>query len=57
MKGAGGVLRPLDAIAFLESTTLVPWEGDAATGRVSYVGKQASAFLGYPLDAWLRADF
>ena len=57
MKGAGGVLRPLDAIAFLESTTLVPWEGDAATGRVSYVGEQASAFLGYPLDEWLRADF
>ena len=48
---------PIDYRAFVESTPLVPWELDGATGRVTYVGPQARDFLGYPLDVWLDASF
>lgn len=48
---------PLDHQAFLESTPLVPWEGDAETGRVTFVGSQAIDFLGYPLAQWHHPGF
>jgi PAS domain S-box-containing protein len=47
----------LDHRAFLESTPLAPWEGDAETGRVTFVGHQALDLLGYPLSDWHRPDF
>jgi len=48
---------PIDYRALLESTPLVPWELDAATSRLVYVGPQARDLLGYPLDDWLDVDF
>lgn len=48
---------PIDYRAFLESTPLVPWELDPCSRRMNYVGPQAVALLGYPLDAWLEPDF
>ena len=41
----------LDAAGFLESTPLVPLE-IRLDGSVSYVGEQAEALLGFPLDVW-----
>jgi len=40
-----------------ESVRLIPWEADAATERFVYVGPQAVAILGYPLEDWLRPLF
>ena len=42
---------------FLESTPLVPWEADATTGTLTYVGPQALDYLGYPLENWLEPSF
>lgn len=47
----------IDYRAFLESTPLVPWELDPGSGRLTYVGPQAVALLGFALDEWLDADF
>jgi PAS domain S-box-containing protein len=41
----------------LESTHAIPWMADAETHRFSYVGRQATAILGYPLDGWYERDF
>ena len=41
----------------LESTPLVPWEADARTWRVTYVGPQVEALLGYPRADWYKPDF
>jgi PAS domain S-box-containing protein len=41
----------------LESTHAIPWVADARSWRFTYVGPQAGALLGYPLNAWLEADF
>ena len=41
----------------LESTPLVPWEADARTWRVTYVGPQVEALLGYPRASWYEPDF
>ena len=49
--------RSIDYRAFLESTPLVPWEYDSITERVTFVGPQAEAFLGYPAEAWLDPSF
>lgn len=49
--------RSIDYRAFLESTPLVPWEYDPITERMTFVGPQAVAFLGYPVEAWLGATF
>jgi PAS domain S-box-containing protein len=48
---------PVDARAFLEQTPLVPFEMDAETGRVTWVGPQAEAYLGLPVTAWSNPDF
>lgn len=48
---------PIDYQAFLESTPVVPWEFDTCSKRMSYVGPQAEAFLGYPIDDWLEPSF
>lgn len=47
----------IDYRAFLESTPLVPWEFDACSRRMAYVGPQAEALLGYPVDTWLEQAF
>ena len=41
----------------VETTNVVPWEADARSGRFSYVGPQAVAFLGFPMEAWLEEGF
>ena len=41
----------------LESTPLVPWEADARTWRVTYVGPQVEALLGYPRARLVRTGF
>jgi PAS domain S-box-containing protein len=41
----------------LESSPLVPWEADATTWRFSYVGPQAEALLGFPVEAWYSDNF
>ena len=41
----------------METTNVVPWEADLATGRFFYVGPQAVKFLGFPLDEWMRENF
>lgn len=48
---------PIDPHAFLESSPLVPIALCPETGRVSFVGPQASEHLGYPRAAWLEPDF
>ncbi len=40
-----------------EATHLVPWEVDLQTLRFTYVGPQAQALLGYPVENWYREDF
>lgn len=49
--------NPIDCRAFLESTPVIPWEMDAATGLMQYVGPQAVEILGHPLAAWLEESF
>jgi PAS domain S-box-containing protein len=39
------------------STKVIPWEADAATGEVFYVGPQARHLLGFPVSAWYSIDF
>jgi PAS domain S-box-containing protein len=41
----------------LELTSALPWVADLASWRFTYVGPQASRFLGYPPTAWLEKDF
>ncbi len=45
-----------DPTSFLESSPLVPLEVDPS-GRVLYVGPQAEALLGRPVEDWLTDDF
>lgn len=40
-----------------ESTTIIPWEADAKTFQFTYVGPQAEAILGYPVEEWYTQDF
>lgn len=48
---------PVDPRSLLETTPLIPWEADAGTGHISYVGPQGRDHLGYDLDEWRRAGF
>lgn len=41
----------------VESTSVVPWEANAAEWRFSYVGPQAETLLGYPLHIWYSEGF
>jgi PAS domain S-box-containing protein len=41
----------------VETANVVPWEADASTGRITYVGPQAEKILGYPTEAWYADDF
>ena len=41
----------------LETTNVVPWEAEAKTGRLTYVGPQAVGLLGYPLERWFEPNF
>ncbi len=41
----------------LETTRAVAWEADARTWQFTYVGPQAAALLGYPLEDWYQKDF
>ena len=49
--------RPIDYRAFLESTPLVPWVADAQTWEFTYVGPQAVALLGFPVEDWYDPAF
>lgn len=41
----------------VESTNVVPWEFDPSTMRFTYVGPQAVALLGYPVEDWYEEGF
>lgn len=41
----------------LESMNIIPWEADATTFQFTYVGPQATALLGYPVENWYQNDF
>jgi PAS domain S-box-containing protein len=41
----------------VETTNVVPWEADLKTGRFFYVGPQAVAFLGFPVEDWMQEGF
>lgn len=41
----------------LESTGAIPWEADAKTWQFTYVGRQATDILGYPIERWYEQDF
>jgi PAS domain S-box-containing protein len=41
----------------VETTQAVPWEADAETFRVRYIGPQAVRLLGYPAEDWYRDGF
>ena len=52
LRKSEGSLRRL-----LETVNVIPWEADAETWCFTYVGPQAAAILGYPLDDWYEKDF
>ena len=41
----------------VETTNVVPWEADLKTGQFFYVGPQAVAFLGFPVEDWMQEGF
>lgn len=41
----------------VETTRVIPWELDLDTWRFSYVGPQAVALVGYPVEDWLSKGF
>jgi PAS domain S-box-containing protein len=41
----------------VETANVVPWEADSRTNRLTYVGPQAEALLGYPLSDWYAEGF
>ncbi|MBW1792258.1 MAG: PAS domain S-box protein, partial [Deltaproteobacteria bacterium] len=41
----------------VESANAVPWEVDLDTFRFTYIGPQAVALLGYPVEDWYQEDF
>ncbi len=43
--------------ALVESTNVVPWEFDPRTMRFTYVGPQAVALFGYPVEDWYSEGF
>jgi len=49
--------HPTDPTLLLESLPVVPWESDATTEQLTYVGPQAVGLLGYPAATWLGDAF
>jgi len=41
----------------VEAVNLLPWEADFAMRQFLYVGPQAAAFLGFPVDEWMEEGF
>lgn len=41
----------------LDSTNILPWEADASTLAITYVGEQAEQMLGYSKEEWMEPDF
>ena len=41
----------------VETTNVIPWESDVATGAFTYVGPQAEKMLGYPAEEWYGKTF
>jgi len=41
----------------LDLAQIIPWEADAESWRFTYVGTQAVAILGYPVEHWYKKDF
>jgi len=41
----------------IESSAAIPWEMDIASYRFTYVGPQAVAVLGYPVEEWYKERF
>lgn len=41
----------------VETASVIPWEADRATARLTYVGPQVVKMFGYPQDTWYDAGF
>jgi len=41
----------------LDSNDILPWEADAGTGRLTYIGGRVEEMFGYPKHQWLEPDF
>ncbi|MCI0336699.1 MAG: PAS domain S-box protein [Acidobacteria bacterium] len=41
----------------LETTDALPWQADAQTWQMTYVGPRAAKLLGYPREQWYEEDF
>ena len=41
----------------LDLAQIIPWEADAESWCFTYVGTQAVAILGYPVEQWFEKDF
>lgn len=46
-----------DHLQLLENTNAVPWEANAKTWEITYVGPQVDRLLGYESEEWLTQDF
>ena len=44
-------------LRLLNATKVIPWEADARTWQFTYVGPQAEALLGYPIEQWYEDGF
>ncbi len=40
-----------------ESTQAIPWEANASTLQMTFVGSQAEELLGYSVEDWMKSDF
>lgn len=47
--------RPLNAL--IGSAHIIPWEADAKTRRMTYIGREAEVLLGYPREDWYKPGF
>ncbi len=43
--------------AVLETTRAVPWQADACSLQITFIGPQVEELLGYPQDAWFEEGF
>ncbi len=41
----------------LETANVIPWEADAVTWQMTYVGPQTARILGYPVEDWYQPQF
>lgn len=60
MAGSPGGTLPLSQERLrrlLETANVIPWEADAITWHMTYIGPQATRILGYPVGDWYQDHF